>query len=113
MKIEHRFEKNICIFQIEGNMVHEKMREFKSYLSPFLENQSLHGIAIDFANVGVIDSAAIGVLVGIYKRLEEHEARLALFNLKSYNREAIELNQLQNIILMYPTEAEALTALNN
>ena len=110
MKVTHRVENNICIFDIEGNIVVEKVGKFKTYLNPFVNNQTCKGIVINFANVGVIDSSGIGVLVSIYKSLKKRQAKLVLYQLKPHNQEALELNQLESIIPMYPTKQEALDA---
>ena len=111
MKITHRVENHICLFDIEGNIVVEKIGQFKNYLDPFVNNPSFTGIAINFANVGVIDSSGIGVIVSLYKSLKQRQARLVLYQLGPQNRETLEINQLNQFISFYSTEQEARNAL--
>ena len=74
MVFNHRIDKSICVVSIEGNIALDGVNEAKEYLRPLLENKDVKGLLINFAQVNFIDSSGIGLIVSIFKTLQQREA---------------------------------------
>lgn len=111
MKIEHRKQESVCILNIEGNIAFEKVGEVKNYVKPLLSDDSISTILINFENVEFIDSSGIGLLVSVFKTLQQRQAKLILSDLSKKNSEIFNMTRLDKIMSIYPTEDEALASL--
>ena len=111
MRIKHRMNnKNICLITIDGNIALEGVADLKNYVKPFLENQKVDTIVINFDKVDFIDSSGIGLVVSMYKTLQQRQARLLLTHLSKKNTEIFHMTRLDKILSIYPTEEEALAS---
>ncbi len=69
-----------------------------------------HRIIIDMRGVPYIDSAALGVLVDVQRRVREHEGELFLAGITPFVQRALEITRLIQIFSVHPTTVEAFTA---
>ncbi len=69
-------------------------------------------IILNFAGLEYMNSSGIGLLVTILIRAQRQQQRLMACGLSDHYRQIFELTRLNEAILLYPTEAEALAALN-
>jgi anti-anti-sigma factor len=111
MVFNHRVDKNICVVSIEGNIALDGVNEAKEYLRPLLENREVKGLLINFSQVNFIDSSGIGLIVSLFKTLQQREAKFALSNLSKKNEEIFTITRLNKILDIYPSEAEAMSAM--
>lgn len=111
MVFSHRNDKNICVVSIEGNIALDGVNEAKDYLRPLLENPEIKGLLINFGQVNFIDSSGIGLIVSLFKTLQQKEAKFGLTNLSKKNEEIFTITRLNKILDIYPSEKEALTAM--
>ncbi len=68
-------------------------------------------IALNFANLGYMNSSGIGLLVTLMIRTQRQQQSLVAFGLDDHYRQIFELTRLNEAIVLYTTEAEALAAL--
>jgi anti-sigma B factor antagonist len=68
-------------------------------------------IVVDLSDVGFIDSTAIGVLVGVLKRLGEAGGSLAVVCANDNVRGIFEIVGLENVIPLHSSRESALAAL--
>ncbi|MBI4081189.1 MAG: STAS domain-containing protein [Candidatus Lambdaproteobacteria bacterium] len=111
MAFSHRIEDGICVVSIEGNIALDGVSEAKAYLKPHLENPAIKAMVINFENVNFIDSSGIGLIVSLFKAMQQKDAKFSLCNLKKKNEEIFVITRLNKILDIYPTEADALAAL--
>jgi len=111
MVLTHRMDKNICVVSIEGNIALDGVNEAKIYLKPHLENASIKGILFNFGKVNFIDSSGIGLIVSIYKTLQQREAKFGLCELSKKNEEIFTITRLNKILDIFPNEGDALKAM--
>jgi anti-anti-sigma factor len=112
MVFNHRIDKNVCVVSIEGNIALDGVNEAKEYLRPLLEDQKTKGLLINFGQVNFIDSSGIGLIVSIFKTLQQREAKFGLSNLSKKNEEIFTITRLNKILDIYPSEAEGLSAMS-
>jgi anti-anti-sigma factor len=104
-------ESNTCVIAIEGNIALDGVNEAKAFLKPHLDNPSIKGILINFEKVNFIDSSGIGLIVSIFKTMQQKDGRLALSNLSQKNMEIFTITRLNKILDIYGTESEGLARL--
>ena len=96
---------------IEGNIALDGVNEAKSYLKPHLEDPDIKGLVMNFEKVNFIDSSGIGLIVSIFKTLQQKEGKFALTNLSKKNEEIFSITRLNKILEIYDSEQEALGAM--
>jgi anti-anti-sigma factor len=112
MVFNHRIDKNVCVVSIEGNIALDGVNEAKEYLRPLLDDANVKGLLINFGQVNFIDSSGIGLIVSIFKTLQQREAKFGLSNLSKKNEEIFTITRLNKILDIYPSESEALTTMS-
>ena len=117
MEIEHRIEDNICIVTLRGSISLDRsiaidgVLKFQKYMKPFIENENIKDIALNFENVKFIDSCGIGQIVSIFKSLNQRGARLAIYNISQQYSDLLKIIQFDQILDFYKTEEDALANL--
>ena len=107
----HRIENGFCLVNIEGNITLDGVNEAKTYLKPHLESSEVTGLVINFEKVNFIDSSGIGLIVSIFKTMQQKNGKFALTNLSKKNEEIFGITRLNKILDIFPSEAEALSSL--
>jgi len=111
MIFSHRVEDNICLVSIEGNIALDGVNEAKAFLKPHIEDPAIKGIVINFEKVNFIDSSGIGLIVSIFKTMQQKEGKFAITNLSQKNEEIFSITRLNKILDIFPTEGEAISSL--
>ena len=108
MRIKHQMNDNTCMITIDGNIALEAVGEVKNYIKPFLQNEKVASLLINFEKVDFIDSSGIGLIVSIYKTLQQRQAKLLLTHLSKKNTEIFHMTRLDKILSIYQTDDDAL-----
>jgi len=111
MICKHEVSKGVCVVTIEGNIALDGVNEAKSYLKPHLDNPEVKGLVINFEKVNFIDSSGIGLIVSIFKTMQQKQGKFALSNLSKKNEEIFSITRLNKILDIFPTTDEAKKAL--
>jgi anti-sigma B factor antagonist len=69
---------------------------FKEELNKVIE-ESEGVFMLDFSNLSYIDSAGLGILVGIYKRLAENHRELTVINANDYIKKLFRITKLDTL----------------
>lgn len=104
-------EKGACVISIAGNLALTETSELERYIQPILRDSGVKHILLNFKNVEIIDSRGVGLLAAILKDLEDQKKTLILCHLNKAIQGILESLQLNKIIPIKPTEAEALAAI--
>ncbi|MCZ6553797.1 MAG: STAS domain-containing protein [SAR324 cluster bacterium] len=113
MEFSHRVANKICVVSITGNIALDGVNEAKDYLKPLLEEPDLKGLLINFDQVNFIDSSGIGLIVSLFKTLQQREAKFGLSDLSKKNEEIFNITRLNKILDIYPSEAEGITSMSS
>ena len=113
MDFSHRVANKICVVSITGNIALDGVNEAKDYLKPLLEEPDLKGLLINFDQVNFIDSSGIGLIVSLFKTLQQREAKFGLSDLSKKNEEIFNITRLNKILDIYPSEAEGITSMSS
>ncbi len=98
MDFSHRVANKICVVSITGNIALDGVNEAKDYLKPLLEEPDLKGLLINFDQVNFIDSSGIGLIVSLFKTLQQREAKFGLSDLSKKNEEIFNITRLNKIL---------------
>ena len=110
MEFSQRVEDGICIISVDGNIALDGVNEAKTFLKSHIEDEGIKGIVINFEKVNFIDSSGIGLIVSIFKTMQERNAGFAITNLSKKNEEIFTITRLNKILNIFPGESEALAS---
>lgn len=69
---------------------------FKEELNEIIK-QTEGELVLDFTNLSYIDSAGLGILVGIYKRLAEKSRKLCVVNANDYIKKLFRITKIETL----------------
>jgi anti-sigma B factor antagonist len=98
---------DVVIVNIEGQLIVSNRQELKQRVLDEAEGGA-RKIVVDFARTGYIDSAGLGVLVSLAKRLHELGGDIRLANLNDDLRTLFELTKLDTLFQIADTRERAL-----
>lgn len=94
---------NIGVIYLRGNFVMTEIDDFNSKIASLKENFS--DLGISFKNVALMDSAALGYLIQLYRYLKEQKGgHLYLFGIEGQIKEMFSNSQLENVFNIIPEE---------
>lgn len=96
MSIRSTREGDRVVISVEGQLIAGNRQQLKDVVLPEIDRGARHFV-IDFADTGYIDSAGLGVLVSLSKRIRESDATLRLANLNEDLRTLFELTKLDTL----------------
>ena len=100
---------DVVIVEIEGQLIVSNRQELKQRVLDEAE-AGARKFLVDFGRTGYIDSAGLGVLVSLAKRLRELGGDLRLANLNDDLQTLFELTKLDTLFAIARTSEEALAA---
>ena len=74
-------------------------------------SQGARNILLDFSRLDYMNSSGIGLLVTLLIRVKRQNQRLYACGLTEYYRQIFDLTRLDEAIVIYPSEEEALAAI--
>ncbi|AMV36950.1 STAS domain-containing protein [Planctomyces sp. SH-PL62] len=80
-------------------------------LFDLVQNRPQPRVALDMSRVDYLSSSGVAVLVGLKRRIETHEGRIALFGLQSAVQGLLHIMKLDRYFLIVDAEAEAVEQL--
>ncbi len=100
---------DVVVVEVEGQLIVSNRQELKQRVLDEAEGGA-RKILVDFAKTGYIDSAGLGVLVSLAKRLRELGGDLRLANLNDDLRTLFELTKLDTLFQISDSREQALAA---
>ncbi len=103
----HRFENGVCIVLLGEQITLDTRDELNDYLRPFLDDEGIHGVILNFSNVRFIDSSGFGWIAKVYKTLHSQNRKLALCHMHHKVVDLLKMVGLDQFVEVYPSEREA------
>ncbi len=107
MSLQVSKEGDVVVIEIEGQLIVSNRQELKQRVLDEAEGGA-RKIVVDFARTGYIDSAGLGVLVSLAKRLRELGGDIRLANLNDDLQTLFELTKLDTLFQISDTRERAL-----
>jgi anti-sigma B factor antagonist len=102
-------KENITVFNISGRFVMANSNQVKKEIDEAVL-QGVNQLIIDLSEVDFIDSSALGVLIIILKKMQEHSRSLCLVT-NAKVQSVIELTRLHTLFTIAPTLDQAIATL--
>lgn len=96
MSIRSTREGEKVVVAVEGQLIAGNRQQLRDAVLPEIDRGARHFV-IDFADTGYIDSAGLGALVSLSKRIREADGTLRLTNLNEDLRTLFELTKLDTL----------------
>ncbi len=110
MELSHRVEENIYLILMRGNLVEGEASDILTYAKSAFEDDEIKGMVMNFQEIVRFDSSGIGVIVSVFKRLQQLQKKLVLCQLNQKLTEQLTRIRLNKLISIYSTESEALAS---
>src|SRR5882672_108260 len=75
-----------------------------------LEDPAVHNVVMDFHRIDYYGSSALAFFIRLWKRVRNHEGRMALCELSEHGREILKTSKLDQFWPVYPSKEEAVLA---
>jgi len=112
MLVEFEFRGDICVLRLHGRFATGQDSLYLHTKSEELKTSGYVRVLVDLAGVDYVDSTGIGFLIGIYTSVTKGPSgQFVLVNVNRRVREVLELTRLAQVIQIFPTEADALVAI--
>jgi len=99
MSIRSTREGENVVVSVEGQLIAGNRQQLRDAVLPEIDRGARHFV-IDFADTGYIDSAGLGALVSLSKRIRESDGTLRLTNLNEDLRTLFELTKLDTLFTL-------------
>ena len=99
MSIRSTREGEKVVVAVEGQLIAGNRQQLRDAVLPEIDRGARHFV-IDFADTGYIDSAGLGALVSLSKRIREADGTLRLTNLNEDLRTLFELTKLDTLFTL-------------
>ncbi|MEO5876233.1 MAG: STAS domain-containing protein [Streptosporangiaceae bacterium] len=109
MIINHRLHGDRAIVAVSGEVDVFTSPELREYLQNLIEEGNLN-LILDLTGVEFLDSCGLGVLVGIFHRLQSRDGSLVFAGASERVGKVFHITQLTKIFELYPTLDQALAA---
>lgn len=94
VEIENHGER--IMVQLDGQMYVPDAAMLRERLLQFMD-KGVHSVEVNMTHLDFIDSAGLGVLIGIHKRLLERGGRMTLLGLRGSVKELFSLTRLDKV----------------
>ncbi|HEX4469647.1 MAG TPA: STAS domain-containing protein [Gemmatimonadaceae bacterium] len=100
---------DVVVVAVDGQLVAGNRQQLREAIVSEID-RGAHSFVIDFAEAGYVDSAGLGALVSLSKRIRESSGSLRLTNLNEDLRTLFELTRLDTLFALDDKNEQAGTA---
>lgn len=108
MPITARLENQIHILDFDSTFVAENIGKLQTQMEPYLKDDKVTKLLLNFKNVDHIDSTGIGFLLEIRHAMIERKGKIGLFSINEYVRDIFDITNIDTLMNLYKDEAEAI-----
>lgn len=108
--LDYRLDNGVAVVTVTGAVDVSTCGLLRDGLLPVVTDDDHRGLVVNLAPVTFIDSAGIGVLVGVWHRAQGTNSRLALAAPSHQARSILDTTGLAAAFSVYDTEAKAVRA---
>ena len=114
MEINHAFQKNVLVFRIIGDFDWSNVTRAGKYIMPFLDElDTVQALAFNLAEVQIIDSSGIGLLLEVAKTMQKSQIPVCIWGLNAKKQEQFQMMHMDRVFRIYANADEGLSLLQN
>lgn len=92
---------------LEGDITIGCSLSFKEEIKKAIAEHNCYTILLDLENVSFMDSSGLGMLISLFKDINEHSGSIVFYNVQDYVRKLIKLVRLDQVFTVADTKDEA------
>lgn len=108
MNIDFKIEEGTLIIMIDGELDHHNSVDVREKADEIFDREKCKNIIFDLNGMKFMDSSAIGVIMGRYKRTKNVRGKTAIVNTSPQLQKIIDISGLCKIINIYTNIQDAL-----
>jgi anti-sigma B factor antagonist len=109
MDVSRRQKNDIIILDVEGEFTLFSMTYLRDYISKLIE-QNIIKIVLNCAKISRVDSAGLGILIGLHSSLNKKSGGLRFYNTIDLVNEVFRLTKTDKMFQIFNTEEEAVNS---
>lgn len=99
--------------KLSGELTLGSSNEIKTAVKDYLETENQYKVLVDLAELELIDSSGLGVLISWFKLVNQEQGKIAYAMPTPHVKKIIGFAKLDKIFLLTETETEAVSYLQN
>lgn len=108
--IESHFVDGAVVVRLRGELDHHVAEQIRDEIDQQLAENRYRALVISFRGTEFMDSSGLGLILGRYRTIMQHQGRMALCEVSPSLRRLFELSGLLKILPVFGSESEALAA---
>lgn len=93
----------------EGEITLEESFDFKEDVKSRINDLHIYQVMVNLEGVTFMDSSGLGMLISLYKEVNEKQGKIVFFNVQDYIMKLLKLVNLDKIFLLAASRDEALS----
>jgi anti-sigma B factor antagonist len=110
LRLQYRLRSGIAVVEVAGDVDVATCGVLRKGLLRVVSDENYRGLVVNLAGVNFIDSTGIGVLVGVWHRVNASDGCLALATPSHQVKSVLEATGLTRVLSVYDLEADAVQA---
>lgn len=108
LNIELKPHRDVLVVRIGGELDHHTADDVRNRLDEALTKDSYPHVVLNFKDLTFMDSSGLGVILGRYKRINQHGGTMSVCSLPESVQKLFELSGMFKIVSVYDEETAAL-----
>lgn len=100
-------EDGYLLIRLSGDITIGCSLSYKEELKKAMADHDCYRVLVDLEDVAFMDSSGLGMLISLFKEVNEHDGKIVFFNLQDYIVKLISLVRLDQVLTVAEDEAEA------
>lgn len=93
----------VCVLKVDGPFTLKNVMDFQLAFRACNDPVTI----VDLSDVAYLDSAALGALISVHTSSQRHQRKYALTGVADRLKTLMEMTGVADVLVMYPTNAEA------
>lgn len=110
MAIEASFVDGAVLVRLKGELDHHVVEQIRDEIENHLEMNRYRGLVISFRGIDFMDSSGLGLILGRYRTMTQHQGKMALCEVGPALRRLLELSGVFKIMPVFESETDAIQA---
>jgi stage II sporulation protein AA (anti-sigma F factor antagonist) len=111
LKIELEVKQEVLCIRLSGELDHHSADNLREQTIKAIETYGIQHIVLNLAQLSFMDSSGLGVILGRYKQIKQHNGEMVVCAISPSVQRLFEMSGLFKIIRLEPTEENALQRL--
>lgn len=100
----------VLVVRLQGELDHHAVERIREEIEQGLKEVGHRGLVLSFRGIDFMDSSGLGLILGRYRSVTQHQGRMALAEVNATLRKLFELSGILKILSIYDTEQAATRA---